>query len=693
MRAAFHRRVRSALADPALQQALDHNADRRQRARLTALATLPDAEATRRQVAGIRRNTLDQLDVQLATLRERLAENGWQVHDAASAEDACRLAVDICHEHGATRVAKSKSMVTEEIGLNPALERAGIEVVETDLGEYIVQLRGEPPAHIISPIVHLTRQDVGALFESRLGIPYTDDVATLNAAARRTLRPVFLDAQVGVSGANFAVAETGTLVLVTNEGNGRLVTQAPPVHIAFVGIERVVPALADLPPLLQLLPRSATGQQLTSYVSLIQAPRAANDADGPLMRHAILVDNGRTQIAGSDLRESLACIRCGACLNACPVYREIGGHAYDSVYPGPIGSVISPGLFGLASHGHLAKASSLCGACREVCPADIDLPTLLLRLRRDYAQHAKHAKHAQQTWWLRAVMRVYAWTASSPRRFGLALRALAWGTRLLPARAGWATGLPGPLRAWTLTRHFPAFQAIAFRRRVRRLDLAAHPVGRASGGETPTRPLPRPIEDEDLIARFQRELEAVGGEVQRVPAAGLPAALADTVLAVGASQVFLAWQGGALLPGFQSLEEELRRRTAARLLPGSDTRVACSSIEQAAASVGVTAAVAALADTGTILVVSGPQGAQDASLLPGAHVAILSAQDVYPSLSDWLEHGGRSLLAERSNVTLITGPSRTADIEMMLTIGVHGPSRLIVLVCDGASQDPREPRP
>ncbi len=688
MRAAFHRRVRSALADPALQHALDHNADRRQGARLAALATLPNAETTRREVAGIRRTTLDHLDVHLATLRERLAENGWQVHDAASAKDACRLAIDICHEHGATRVAKSKSMVTEEIKLNPALERAGIEVVETDLGEYIVQLRGEPPAHIISPIVHLTRQDVGALFESRLGIPYTDDVATLNAAARRTLRPVFLDAQVGISGANFAVAETGTLVLVTNEGNGRLVTQAPPVHIAFVGIERVVPALADLPPLLQLLPRSATGQKLTSYVSLIQAPRAANDADGPIARHIILVDNGRTQIPGTDLRESLACIRCGACLNACPVYREIGGHAYDSVYPGPIGSVISPGLFGLASHGHLAKASSLCGACREVCPADIDLPTMLLRVRRDYAQHSK------QTWWLRGVMRAYAWAASNPRRFRLALRALAWGTRLLPAHADWVTGLPGPLRAWTSTRHFPHFQPSAFRRRVRRLDLTAHHVGRAAGKETPTRPLPRPIEDEDLIARFQRELETVGGEVQRVSAAGLPAALVNAVHAVGASQVFLAgWQGGARLPGSLSLEEELRRRTAVRLLPGSDTRAACVSIEQAAASVGVTAAVAALADTGTILVASGPQGAQDASLLPGAHVAILSTQDVYPSLSDWLERGGRSLLAERSSVTLITGPSRTADIEMTLTIGVHGPARLIVLVCEGASQVPGEPRP
>ena len=687
MRAAFHRRVRAALADPKLGVALDNNADRRTQARASAMASLPDPEDARRQATTIRRATIERLDQHLGNLRHRLTENGWQVHAAATAEEACGLAVEICRAHGATRVAKSKSMVTEEIGLNPALQRAGIDVVETDLGEYIVQLRAEPPAHIISPIVHLTRQDVGALFAARLGIPYTDEVPALNAAARRVLRPVFLDAQVGISGANFAVAETGTLVLVTNEGNGRMVTQMPPVHIAFVGIERVVPALADLPPLLQLLPRSATGQKLTSYVSLLQAPRSAQDADGPLERHAILVDNGRSLIAATPLRESLACIRCGACLNACPVFREVGGHAYASPYPGPIGSVISPGLFGLASHGHLAKASSLCGACREVCPVDIDLPSMLLRLRRDYV------RQVPQAWWLRAAMRAYAWTATGTGRFGLALRVLARLMPFVPRRAGWAHTLPGPLQAWTSTRHFPTFTPRGFRRRVRQLDLAARPTSRAAGVETPTRPLPHPTSDELLIDRFQRELEAVGGEVRRVQAAKLTAAVAETVQAMGAAQVLLAWPGGTSLPGSLSLEEGLRLRTAARVLAGNSAHDACAMLEQAEQAVGVTAAVAALADTGTILVASGPDGAQDASLLPSAHIAILSAQDIYPSFSDWAEHGGRSLLAERSSVTLITGPSRTADIEMTLTIGVHGPSRLMVLICDSAPQVPRGSRP
>ena len=676
MRAAFHRRVRAAIADPKLQAALDNNAERRLRARLNALASLPDPENTRQQAARIRRTTIDRLDQHLSTLRRRLTENGWQVHEAPTAERACALAIEICRLHGATRVAKAKSMVTEEIGLNPALESAGIQVIETDLGEYIVQLRGEPPAHIISPIVHLTRQDVGALFQTELGIPYTEDVAVLNAAARQKLRPVFLEAEVGMSGANFAVAETGTLVVVTNEGNGRMVTAAPPVHIAFVGIERVVPTVDDLAVLLQLLPRSATGQKLTSYISLIQAPRAAGDADGPLERHAILVDNGRTRVRDSTLRESLACIRCGACLNACPVFREVGGHAYASAYPGPIGSVISPGLFGLATHGHLAKASSLCGACREVCPVDIDLPSMLLRVRRDYA------RKVHQPWWLRMAMRVFAWTSSGPRRFGLALRALGWVMPFLPGRRGWRTWLPGPLAAWTGSRHFPPFRPRPFRARIRDLDLNARGAALASAVERPTRPLPRPSGDMDLVERFQHELEAVGGEVHRVPAREMPGALAGCLRSMECGQVLLAWPEGNHVQGSPALEETLRQLTTADVLPAASARTACTTLEQAARTVGVTAAVAALADTGTIVVESGAHGALDASLLPGSHVAILDSRHVYPTLADWVEHGGRSLLAERSNVVLITGPSRTADIEMTLTIGVHGPARLAVIICE-----------
>ena len=296
---------------------------------------------------------------------KKVESNGVFVHRAASAEEACRQVIDIAGQHGAVLIAKSKSMVSEEIGLNLALGREGVESVETDLGEFIVQLRGESPTHIVTPAIHLRRQDVADTFERELGMQYSTNVEDLNAVARGTLREIFLSAHVGISGVNFGVAETGTICLVTNEGNGRMVTTLPPLHIALMGIERLLPGLDDLDLMLQLLPRSSTGQKLTSYVSLIQRPREDVDAEGPDERHLILIDNGRSRLAEGPLAESLYCIRCGACLNACPVYQEIGGRSYHSVYSGPIGSVISPGLFGVRTYGHLAKACTLCGVCRE----------------------------------------------------------------------------------------------------------------------------------------------------------------------------------------------------------------------------------------------------------------------------------------------------------------------------------------
>src|SRR5512134_3848818 len=271
-------------------------------------------------------------------------------------------------------IAKAKSMISEEIDLNPALEAEGIRVVETDLGEYIVQLRHERPGHILTPAVHLRRDDVGKLFHEKLGIPYTEDIPTLTNTARKVLRDVFLTADVGISGVNFGIAETGGICLVTNEGNGRMVTTMPRTHIALMGMERLVPTLDDLALMLSLLPRSATGQKLSVYTQLLHSPLAGQE------RHIIILDNGRTRLRNSPLAESLYCIRCGACLNACPVFRELRGHAYGSVYPGPIGSVISAGFFG-SDFVPLPQASSLCGACKEPCPVDIDLPKLLTRVR------------------------------------------------------------------------------------------------------------------------------------------------------------------------------------------------------------------------------------------------------------------------------------------------------------------------
>ncbi|HET7157760.1 MAG TPA: LutB/LldF family L-lactate oxidation iron-sulfur protein, partial [Burkholderiales bacterium] len=307
---------------------------------------------------------------------------GATIHRARDAAEANSIICGLVQERNARVVVKSKSMTTEETHLNDALEAAGMQVVETDLGEYIIQLAKEPPSHIIAPAIHKTRQQIGALFTAELGMPPTDDVDQMTSTARATLRDRFAAADVGISGVNFAIAETGTIVIVENEGNIRLTTSLPRLHIAVMGIEKVIPRFADLDVFLKLLPRSGTGQRLTTYQSFITGTKRHPTDEGPDEVHIVLLDNGRSRMLAHPVtRQSLACIRCGACLNACPVYQQVGGHAYGSVYPGPIGAVITPQLMGIEKAAQLPYASSLCGACREVCPVKIDIPRLLLHLR------------------------------------------------------------------------------------------------------------------------------------------------------------------------------------------------------------------------------------------------------------------------------------------------------------------------
>jgi L-lactate dehydrogenase complex protein LldF len=322
-----------------------------------------------------------------------------------------------------------------------------------------VQLRGETPSHLITPAVHLRREDVSVLFQERFGMAPTLDVEQMTAVARRELRREFFAADVGLSGVNFGVAETGTVTLITNEGNGRLCTTVPRLHVALMGIERLVPTLTDLEVMLRLLPRSATAQKLTSYVSLLSGPRRPGEPDGPQELHVVLLDNGRSRTLGGELAESLMCIRCGACLNVCPVFREIGGHAYGSTYGGPIGSVVSTALFG-TEFSELADASTLCGACRDVCPVRIDIPTMLLAVR------GQHVDTGQSPAWLKLGMAAWAWAMATPGRYRLAQRAAAMGTGLL-ARNGRIRALPPPLNAWTRRRDFPPFARTTFRDRWR----------------------------------------------------------------------------------------------------------------------------------------------------------------------------------------------------------------------------------
>jgi L-lactate dehydrogenase complex protein LldF len=379
----FRASAAGVLRDGHTQEALDAATARLRDARLAAWGLLPDVEELRTRGREIRQRTIAELDRHLEEFAAAFQARGGHVHFAANAAEATDAIREICRSGDARLVAKSKTMASEEIGLNEALERDGLRVVETDLGEYILQLAGEHPAHIIAPAIEKTAEDVAVLLGAVEGVELRPELEELTAAARRQLRAVFERADVGISGANFAVAETGSIVLVTNEGNGRLVSALPRIHIVLLGMERLVPTTRDLAVLLQLLARSATGQRLTTYTTVLTGPRRPGEQDGPDELHVVVLDNGRSQLRRGRYREMLSCIRCGACLNVCPVYRKSGGNAYGPVYSGPIGAVLVPLLVGLEQAPALPHASSLCGACTEACPVKIPLHELLLDLRRD----------------------------------------------------------------------------------------------------------------------------------------------------------------------------------------------------------------------------------------------------------------------------------------------------------------------
>jgi len=445
----FREVAREKLANPKLETAIASSVERLRSHRLDAWAELGDVEGLRRQAHEIRMEAVRNIDRYLAEFTRALEARGGTVRVCATAEEACAFVVDICRERGASRVAKSKSMATEEIGLNDALEAAGIRPVETDLGEYILQLAGEHPVHIVAPAIEKTKEDVAELFSRVEGAPVEAELEELTRAARRQLRQVFLEADVGITGANFAVAESGTIVTVTNEGNARLVSSLPGVHIAITGIERLVPRLEDLSPLLQLLGRSGTGQRLTSYTQLITGPRREGEEDGPEELHVVFLENGRRNLMGTKYEEMLACIRCGACLNVCPVYRKTGGEAYGPVYSGPMGAVLAPLLVGIENAPALPHASSLCGACTEACPVKIPLHELLLELRRDLVEGK---------------------VASRRERLAMTLWSLAWSSVLgyrastFFARLGQRFGgSVGPARAWASGRAVPRLARRRFR--------------------------------------------------------------------------------------------------------------------------------------------------------------------------------------------------------------------------------------
>ena len=430
----FGENAKAALADAHLRGALKNATSLFGERRKAAAASLPNWEQLRSQARAIKDEVLLHLDRYLEEFVRNAEGRGAKIHWARDAAEANAIICKLATERRARIVVKSKSMTTEETHLNTALEAAGMQVVETDLGEYIIQLAEETPSHIIAPAIHKTRGQIAELFTAELGMPPTDDVAQLTSTARATLRDRFAAADVGISGVNFGIAETGTIVIVENEGNIRLTTSLPRTHIAVMGIEKVVPRFSDLDVFLKLLPRSGTGQKLTTYQSFITGTKRHGTDEGPDELHIVLLDNGRSRMLAHPVtRQSLACIRCGACLNACPVYQQIGGHAYGSVYQGPIGAVITPQLMGIEKTSQLPYASSLCGACREVCPVKIDIPRLLLHLRGEITSR-------KGSFGERLTFKLWAKVMISPTLYKLSAIAGRLMQRIVPISRAWTRG-------------------------------------------------------------------------------------------------------------------------------------------------------------------------------------------------------------------------------------------------------------
>src|SRR5512137_15466 len=470
----FKSRAAMKLADARLQANLGRFADRIINARAAAIAELDDFEGTRNAAVERRNRPLDSLDVWLERFEKEATARGATVLYAQTHAEAAQLIVDIARRHGVKKVTKSKSMVSEEVALNQALGAARIESVETDLGEYILQINdNEPPSHIIAPVIHKDRDQVSDLFARVHAKPRKTEIGQLTREAREVLRGHFLSSDMGVTGANFLIAETGSVALVTNEGNEGMCTILPRVHVVLAGIEKVLPTLEDAATIMRLLPRSATGQPISNYFSLLTGTRAPGEADGPEHTYFVLMDAGRTGLLGGEFQDMLRCIRCGACMNHCPVYQKIGGHAYGWVYPGPMGSVLTPSYVGVENALDLPQAATLCSQCSVVCPVKIPLPDLLRKLRE------KQWERGLRPWYEKVGIAVWAYAAMRPSLYAfgskVAVRVLRWmggdakRIRSLPVGAG-----------WTISRDFPAPSGRTFREMYRE----RRPSGQAGSTRT-----------------------------------------------------------------------------------------------------------------------------------------------------------------------------------------------------------------
>lgn len=706
----FRKRAHRALEDTNLQEALrraTHSFDTR---RSGALASLENSEALRDQASKIRSQTMSQIDRHLATLTEQVKARGGTVHFCDNPEAVHQTVLEISEKRGRPSIIKSKSMATEEIHLNTALEAAGLTTVETDLGEWILQLAGEPPSHLIAPAIHKTTEQIADIFHEKFGVslPPTENEA-MTAFARSKLRETFLTAGIGISGVNFAIAETGTVVLVTNEGNGRMVTSIPPVHIAVMGLEKVVPTAQEVCLLLKLLARCGTGQKMTAYVTMVTGTAKKIDrAEEPEEFHLIIHDGGRSAHLSGPFQEALNCIKCGACLNACPVYRKVGGHAYDSTYPGPIGSILSPMLWGHESSGDLPYASSLCGACLDACPVKVDIPRMLLEMRAA-ATEKKETPFVERVLFrtggliLRNAMfyQTVTWLASKAQRLFLEDGGLTWAPwpvsrwtrkRWLPALARhsfqsrwkelqWGDPLPSEQKLSGNGSQMSVERDQAMIRRVRRSLKTGVP--HASGLRV--HPVPPPPGNQP--ERFCTELEAVNGKVYRAVGIGEASQTVAQLIREREIQTLACWD----TPMLRILEGAIATEGYnAEWLWGPSRH---SDFEQLKTThLGITEADFGMAASGTLVLLAKPGRSRLISLLPEIHLAILPENRLIEGLEDIpeiildtfrLKNGTNGAQA----IDFITGPSRSSDIGMVPTLGAHGPKEVHVILLQGGSTE------
>jgi len=691
--------ARRSLADTQLRANLARATTTIRDKRARVVGELPDWEGLRAAGAAVKDRALLRLDEELERLEESVTRAGGQVHWAADGAEACEIVAGVARSHGLRELVKVKSIASDEIKLNEALAAQGIAALETDLAELIIQLGDDEQSHILVPAIHKNRAEIRDLFRRELDLPdLSDDPPALTEAARLHLRSKFLQARMGVSGANFAIAETGTVCVVESEGNGRMCTTLPDVLVTLMGVEKVVPAWRDMEVFLQLLPRSSTGERMNPYTSFWSGVR---EGDGPSDFHLVLLDNGRTRALADEIgRQALRCIRCSACLNVCPVYARVGGHAYESVYPGPIGAILTPQLKGMDDAGSLPYASSLCGACAEVCPVNIEIPRLLTHLRARERDEASALDPELLS--MKALYGVF----SSRQRYERAQKLARLAARPL-VRRGRITRAPGPLSGWTSSRDLPAPAKESFRDWWRR--TRGHGSGARKAVPPPPAPAP-PAVREDAPAsdgRPARELVLArirAAVAQAEPPGEQPRAYRtedsrsrEEVVALFAERVaeYRATveradddAGVAALVERICAEHGARRLGVASGAPAEWRPEGVELVEDEALSASeldtldgaLTGCAVAIAETGSFVLDGGPgQGRRALSLVPDLHVCVVRAEQVVGLVPEAVKRLEASVRGG-SPLTFVSGPSATSDIELNRVEGVHGPRILHVLL-------------